>query len=113
MAYTAEQAYAELIRREKERTLLGTCGSLLGWDERTYMPSRGAPLRADQIALLARMTHEMLTTPKVGDMLTQIEGTGLVRDPLSAEAVNVRELRRNYNRAVKIPKTLVEELARA
>ena len=34
------------------------------------------------------------------------------RDQESAAAVNVREIRRSYDRAVKLPKELVEELAR-
>src|SRR5262249_26594034 len=40
------------------------------------------------------------------------EGTELTRDSDSESAANVRELRRAYDRAVKLPKALVEELAR-
>jgi carboxypeptidase Taq len=107
-----EQAYSELIRRSKEYSLLHSCGSVLGWDERTYMPHKGSAFRAEQMALLARLGHEMLTAPAIGDLLTEVEGSPLVRDPESARAVNVREIRRVYDRAVKLPKELVEELAR-
>jgi carboxypeptidase Taq len=112
MPRTADEAYAELIRRVKEHALLGSVGGVLGWDERTYMPRRGAGLRAEQMALVARMTHEMLTAPEVGGLLAEVEASALVRDPESAPAVNVREVRRVYDRAVKLPKSLVEELAR-
>lgn len=108
-----EQAYAELLRREKERTVLVSCESLLAWDERTYMPRRGTTLRADQMALLARMTHELLTAPTNGQLLDEVAASPLVSDPESDAAVNVREIRRRYDRAIKLPKTLVEELARA
>ena len=54
MAQNPEQAYAELIRRVKEARLLESCSSVLGWDERTYMPHEGSAHRAEQIALLAR-----------------------------------------------------------
>lgn len=57
MSQMPDQAYAELLSREKERALLGTCASILGWDEQTYMPRQAAPLRGDLLALLARMTH--------------------------------------------------------
>jgi carboxypeptidase Taq len=113
MPRTPEQAYAELIRRMKERALLASCESLLGWDERTYMPRGGASLRADQLGLLARLTHEMLTSPPMGMLLDEVESSTLVRDRDSDVAANVREIRRKYNRAVKLPKPLVEELARA
>jgi carboxypeptidase Taq len=108
----ANEAYAELIRRIKEYSLLGSCASVLAWDERTYMPRKGSAHRAEQMALLARMTHEMLTAPEIGRLLAEAEGSPLVRDKESVPAVNVREIRRSYDRAVKLPKELVEELAR-
>lgn len=109
---TADAAYAELIRRTKEAAILSSCGAVLGWDERTYMPRNGSAFRGDQMALLARLTHEMTTDPKVGECLAEIEGRPLVSNPEAPEAINVREFRRTYDRAVKLPKDLVEELAR-
>ena len=47
-----------------------------------------------------------------GEELDTVEGSPLVRDAESDAAVNVREIRRVYDRAVKVPNTLVEELAR-
>jgi carboxypeptidase Taq len=107
-----DQAYQDLIRRFKECTLLASCGSVLGWDERTYMPRKGSAHRAEQIALVARMAHELLTSPEIGRLLAEVDKSDLIRDKESAEAVNIREIRRGYDRAVKIPKELVEELAR-
>src|SRR5439155_25756580 len=105
-------AYAELISRIKDYSLLGSCASVLGWDERTYMPRQGSAHRAEQMALLARLTHEMLTAPEIGELLEEVEGAPPVQEPDSVPAVNVREIRRSYNRAIKLPKHLVEELAR-
>ena len=42
-----------------------------------------------------------------------MEGSELVRDPLSVAAVNVREWRRDYDRATKIPQDLAVALAKA
>src|SRR5579883_1799974 len=107
-----EQAYTELLRRVREAALLESCAGVLGWDERTYMPHRGSAHRAEQMALLARLTHEMLTNPILGELLASVEGSALVRDKDSDAAANIREIRRHYDRAVKLPKELVEELAR-
>jgi carboxypeptidase Taq len=112
MPWTADQAYEELLRRFKDFSLLGSCAGVLGWDERTYMPRQGSVHRAEQMALLARMTHEMLTAPEVGQLLGEVETSGLVRDKDSVPAANVREIRHLYDRAGKLPKELVEELAR-
>jgi carboxypeptidase Taq len=112
MPRTSEQAYAELIRRVKDGALLGSCASVLGWDERTYMPHHGSSHRAEQMALLARLGHELLTAPQIGELLSEVESAPLAREPDGIPAANVREIRRSYNRAVKLPKELVEELAR-
>ncbi len=110
---TATDAYADLIRRSKEATTLGACAGVLGWDERVNICRRdGSTFRGEQMALLARLGHEMSIAPDVGADLAAIEGSELVRDPHSDAAVNVREIRRGYNRSVKLPKRLVEELAR-
>jgi carboxypeptidase Taq len=112
MPRTPEQAYADLIQRFKEFSLLGSCSSVLGWDERTYMPREGAAHRAEQMALLARFAHETLTAARIGRLLNELEGSELVRDGESPSAVNVREIRRIHDRAAKLPRRLVEELAR-
>jgi carboxypeptidase Taq len=107
-----DQAYAELIQRIKEHALLGSCGSVLGWDERTYMPHEGSAHRAEQMALLARMGHEMLTAPRIGELLEEVKDHPQAKLKDSHHAANIREIRRTYERAVKLPKELVEELAR-
>jgi carboxypeptidase Taq len=112
MPRTAEQAYTELLRRTRETALLGSCANVLGWDERTYMPREGSAHRAEQMALLARMAHESATAPEVGELLTHLESSSYCRDADSIPAANLREIRRTHDRAVKLPKELVEELAR-
>src|SRR5262249_54679324 len=56
--------------------------------------------------------HEMLTAPAIGELLSDVESSPVARDGESERAANIREIRRSYDRAVKIPKELVEELAR-
>jgi carboxypeptidase Taq len=65
--------------------------------------------RADQIALLAGLAHDRLTAKEIGEALDDLsESTG---DP--ACDANVREARRSYERAVKVPPDLVRQIARA
>lgn len=108
----AESAYEELVARMREAELLGSCASLLSWDEQTHLPPRGAEHRANQLALLAGLTHERKTDPRIGELLNELEAVSGDSDPEGERAVNVREIRRAYNRAVRLPKRLVEELSR-
>ena len=108
----AQHVYETLIRELKEISLLNSVGAVLGWDERTQLPTKGAEHRADQASLLARMIHERFTSPKIDQWLHEIDGSPLVTDPHSDAAVNVRETRRTYDRARKLPSSLVEEMSR-
>jgi carboxypeptidase Taq len=107
-----EQAYEELIRRSRDDALLSSCLELLDWDEEVYMPRGGVEHRADQMALLAGIAHDRETDPRYDELLTTIEGSSLTSDPESPPAVNVRELRRDYDRQRRMPRRLVEETAR-
>lgn len=105
-------AYAELVRRSKELGVLNSCAAVLSWDQHTYMPAKGAGLRGEQMAFLASLSHQKFTDPKVGELLSTVEASDLVKEPASDAAANAREWRRAYNRATKIPPSLVAELAR-
>jgi carboxypeptidase Taq len=109
---TPQAAYDDLIGRSREQTLLASCSSLLGWDEQTYMPRGGAEHRGNQMALLAGLHHEKATDPQIGALLEAVESSDLVGDPESVPAVNVRDIRRSFDRLRKLPRTLVEEMAR-
>jgi carboxypeptidase Taq len=108
---TPQAAYAELIQATQETAVLASCAELLGWDEDTYMPPGGVAHRGTQMALLAGLVHERQTDPRLEKLLAAVEGSSLVADPLSPEAVNVRELRRTYTRTRRLPRKLVEEMA--
>lgn len=107
-----DDLYSELTRTLRETAVLGACGSVLSWEQQTYMPAGGAEFRSEQLGLLAGLTHERATSPRVGELLAELEASGDLGDPDGDRAVNVREARRNYNRSTKLPRRLVEELSR-
>ena len=76
------------------------------------MPRGGVAHRSEQSALLAGLIHDRGTDPVYHELLSSVEGSSLVSDADSPEAVNVRELRRDYDRERRIPRKLAEELAR-
>jgi carboxypeptidase Taq len=82
----------------------------LSWDRQTYMPEGGVAARAEQLATLSRLAHEMLVSEETGALLL---GALEEPEPSSEGSDLVRLARREYERATKLPKRLVEELARA
>ncbi|MCH8027496.1 MAG: carboxypeptidase M32, partial [candidate division Zixibacteria bacterium] len=103
------KTYEKLTNRCREIALLASCEAVLGWDERTYMPRAGAQLRADQLGLLAGMVHEKFTSNELGDWLSELEGSDLVKENGTPEAANIRETRHRYDKEARLPKDLVEE----
>jgi len=105
-------AYQELVRLSRDETVLSSCLEVLQWDEEVCMPRGGVEHRAEQMALLAGLVHDRGTNPRYDELLGIVERSSLVTDVESAAAVNVRELRRAYDRDCRIPRSLVEESAR-
>ncbi len=88
--------------------------SLLEWDQLCLMPRQGAPGRGDQLAALAAVYHEMLRADDLGRLLDQLEDTLDARDEaLPIQRGALRNLRRERERAVRLPVPLVEALERA
>ena len=107
---TTKTAYEALIEASQEASVLGSVAELIGWDQETMMPPGGAEYRAQQQALLARLHHERITDPHIRELLEECESS-MDLDIDTPEATNVRELRRDYDREVKLPSELVTELA--
>ena len=74
------------------------------------MPPKALPYRAEQLAWLSGQAHRRFTASKVGELIAECEQAGF--QPESDEAANVREWRRLYDRATKVPPHLVERLER-
>ncbi|MBT8484637.1 MAG: carboxypeptidase M32 [Phycisphaerales bacterium] len=111
-ATSTRTAYDELVAISKETQLIGATAGLLSWDQEVNMPPEGVAYRSRQMSVLARLHHETFTAPRMGELLAECEGDGeLMSDPLSVEAVNVRELRRLYDRQTRLPPALVAEEA--
>jgi carboxypeptidase Taq len=110
---TPDEAYQWLTEHSLETAYLQSMGRLLGWDQRTHIPDQGHAHRHNQFALLAKWIHLRATDPRLGEALARVEASDLVADPGAVAAVNVREWRRDFDRATKIPQELAVALAKA
>ncbi|QOV89598.1 carboxypeptidase M32 [Humisphaera borealis] len=106
------QAYLELVKELREIAVIGSIASVLSWDEQTYMPPGATDHRANQASLMARISHERFTSPRLGELIAAVEQSPLVADPQGDIAANIRETRRDYDRSTKLPASLVEEMSR-
>jgi carboxypeptidase Taq len=104
--------FNELCTLAREAALLESIEALLGWDERTYMPLAAGSYRAEQMTYITGEVHKKRTSPRLGELLEQLAGSDLAKDPHSDTGTTIRQLRRDYQKRVKLPQRLVEELTR-
>ena len=102
-------ALEQLRARVAELADLGALAMLAEWDQLVTMPSQGAAVRAQQIGTLASLTHERSSAAEIGGWLAELEDTEL--EPLDRDIV--RLARRDWERAVRVPRELAAERARA
>ena len=73
------------------------------------MPAGGAASRAEQLAALDVICHELITDPEVGELLDAAGGESLG----NWERANLREMRRDWIHATAVDTALVEAQSRA
>jgi carboxypeptidase Taq len=63
------QKIQELKTRLADVVHLQQTAALLGWDQQVKMPPGGAEARAEQLALISRLAHEMFVADEVGQLI--------------------------------------------
>lgn len=103
--------YAKLTRRLRETATLGSVGELAAWDQETMMPRSAARFRAEELAVVSSLVHQKATDSAVGELIAACEAdTALIADP--AIAANLGDIRRDYDRARRLPTELVAEISK-
>ena len=104
-------AYQMLETRFARLSAVEDALGILGWDRETMMPLGAADRRAEQVATLNVIAHDMLTAPDMGDLLGEAEQLAATLD--AWQAANLREMRRLHRHAAAVPADLVEARSRA
>ena len=106
-----EKKYNELKEILGEVADLNAVGSLLGWDQQTYMPRGGAEVRGYQLATIGKIAHQKFTSEQVGKLLEELKPAMAGMDPDSDERRLVKVTTRLYEKEVKVPTEWVMEFA--
>jgi carboxypeptidase Taq len=106
-------------RLERLRVLAGEIhdlertASLLAWDQETMLPPDGAATRAEQRATIGRVHHERLVSDELGRLLEDLRSEEEELQYESDDASLIRLLRREHEKARRVPTELRAELSRA
>ncbi len=95
-----------LRARLAELADLHHAASILGWDQQTHMPERGAPARGAAAGTIDRLAHERTADPALGRAIDVAEAAGEDRGL-------IRAVRDDHERAARVPASLVTAMTEA
>jgi carboxypeptidase Taq len=101
-------AYRKAVDTFTRIATLNEAASMLSWDSDTMMPPGGAAARADQLAVLAGLAHELLTARSLAETLDAAHAPNDEWSP-----ANLALMRNAQARAAALPRDLVEASSRA
>ena len=96
--------YRDLMQKAAD---INYASAVLGWDQETYMPPKGAAARGRQLSTLAGLAHETLTSDKLGQLLQELSDRTDLDDIVKN---NVRLSLEDFEKNRKLTPDFVEEL---
>lgn len=105
--------FQQVYNYVQETSLLESTLALLEWDEHTGLPKEAGLYRADQVTFLSGLTHQRKTDPKLGDWISELSQSPLAQDPNSDIGATIRGLKRDFDRNIQLPESLVKRTAHA
>lgn len=109
-------AYDKLHSLSKTIALMASIEGLLDWDQETFMPKEAIEIRSQQCEFLASLVHRQRTSKSLAKALSalvDIEMGEYKDDRLSPPQIAaLREWRRDYLKAVKLPNAFVKQFAK-
>ena len=103
--------YQQLEQEFRRLDALRGAAGLLRWDAAVMMPHDSADGRADQLAALDAECHAILISPRVSRLLERAAANSHGLEDW--QHANLREMRRQRDRAIQLPANLISRLARA
>ena len=121
---THDVRIAELLELTREISDLGALNALAEWDQNTAMPVGATEVRGAQLAAIEGVIHERWTAPRLGELVNGLdevmngakssEGKEQSKGQSFTDADRglVRQAKRAYDHATRLPKELAQEMAR-
>jgi len=85
--------------------------AVLQWDQETYMPAKGAAMRARQIATLSEYAHQRFTSDHFLKLLEKAENEVFHHPYSEQEKANIKLIREDLNKQRKLPGAFVKKLS--
>lgn len=111
-----QKLFQKLLSLGKESALLKSVNYLVSWDQETYMPQNASLARAEQLELMASLIHKSEIRKTFAATLSKLidldSGKVVAKTLNPKEKAALREWRRSYLLAAKLPLHFVKRFAK-
>jgi len=108
---SSKTSYESLVEKFHRIGVIGDAIAILHWDQATMMPEGSASQRAEQLATLNVLRHEILIKNDICELLDKSLSIQVEKN--SWELANLREMKRIHENATALPVDLVNAQSRA
>jgi len=103
------EAYKELKKIFSQASISSDIEGILHWDMSTMMPHNARKQRADQLAFMAKLKHELISDTYVSDLVAKVD----IKSLETKDKANFTEMKREHLFLSALPGDLVESLSKA
>jgi len=101
-----------IYKIQRELSNFGGIAALLGWDQKTYMPSRGNIERSNQLSLISRLAHEKFISDELFNHVNKLTDLQNFEKLEEKDKIVVARLKKDIEKARKIPPEFVEKMSK-
>jgi carboxypeptidase Taq len=112
MDFSIKKSRDFIYKQQKELSVLGGIGALLGWDQMTYMPPKGAIDRSEHNALLSLLSHQRVVSDEFWGHITRLYEPSTYETLSNEDKAVVKRLYEDVEKSRKIPSDFVEKMAK-
>ena len=98
-------------KQQKELSVFGGIGALLGWDQMTYMPKQGAMDRSEHAALISTLSHERVVSDEFWQHIKTLSTS--IENLEEKDQIIVKKLEEDVEKARKVPSDFVTRMVKA
>ncbi len=104
----SNELYQKYVAQSRKISDVNAAIALMHWDQEIYIPKNATGLRAQQIATLSGILHEMACAPEFGQIMKSLTEAS---DLDTAQTRNIKDSYNNYQRRTKLSKDFVMKMS--
>lgn len=100
-----------IYKKQKELSVFSGIGALLGWDQMTYMPKKGASSRSEQSSLISTLFHRRVVSDEFWKHINVLSDN--FENLSEKDKIVVKKLKKDVEKSRKIPEDFVTRMSKA